>query len=62
MSAAQYRRDLERKRQAIVDTQKKVADERAKESKKRIEAAKARESASRSTSPSTIRSKLSEAE
>ena len=62
MSAAQYRRDLERKRQAIVDTQKKAADERAKESKKRLEMTKARESASRSSSMSHVRSKLNEAE
>lgn len=42
MSASQYRSQVERKRKQRVDAEKKAGEFRAKESKKRAEAAKAR--------------------
>lgn len=62
MSASQYRSQLERKRSQRVEAEKKAGDYRIKESAKRADAAKARQAAAKATSPTTARSKLSEAE
>lgn len=62
MSANQYRGDLVRKRQQRVAAEKKASEFRVKEAAKRSVATKARASASKSKSPSTISSKMREAD
>ncbi|WP_404444908.1 hypothetical protein LG315_12990 [Microbacterium marinum] len=62
MSATQYRGQLERKRKQRLDAEKKANEYRAKESKKRADAAAARQAAMKTTSQSTARSKTREAE
>lgn len=61
MSSNQYHRQLERKRKQRVEAEKKVGEYRSKESKKRAEAAEARQAAGKSTSQTTARTKLREA-
>jgi hypothetical protein len=62
MSASQYQRESERKRGQKVDAEKKAGEYRNKESKFRAEAAKLRQAAARSSSESTVRSRLRDAE
>jgi hypothetical protein len=62
MSVSMYRGQLDRKRRQRLDAEKKAGEYRSKESKKRAEAAKARQAASSTKSESTMRSKLREAE
>jgi hypothetical protein len=62
MSASQYRGQLERKRIQRLDAENKANEYRAKESKKRADAAAARQAAMKITSQSTARSKTREAE
>jgi len=57
-----YRQQLEAKRKQRVDAEKRVGELRTKESQKRTAAAKARQDAARSKSPSTISQKLRDAE
>ena len=62
MSAAQYQSQLQRKAEQRRDAENKAGRARSKESEKCDLASKARQAASRATSPSTQRSKLAEAE
>ncbi|MBG6219092.1 hypothetical protein IWX75_003583 [Arthrobacter sp. CAN_A6] len=62
MSAGQYRRDLERKRKQRAEAETKAGAARSKESQKRSDAMKARLAAGKTSSPTTMRSKLQEAE
>lgn len=62
MSADQYRGQLERKRKQRVDAEKKAGELRGKESRKRADAAKARQAAAKTKSETTAKSKLREAE
>ena len=57
-----YRGQLDRKQRQRLDAEKKVGEFRKKEAEKRTQAIRAREAAARSSTQSTIRSKLSEAE
>ncbi|MFS8104662.1 hypothetical protein LFM09_46925 [Lentzea alba] len=61
MSLSYDHRQLETKQKAQADAMKRAADLRTKESRKRIEAAKAEESAARTSSQSMARSKRQEA-
>lgn len=61
LSASQYRAQLERKRKQRIEAEKKAGENRAKESKKRADAAKARQAATKTKSDSTARSKTNEA-
>jgi hypothetical protein len=62
VSASMYRGQLDRKQHQRLDAEKKVGEFRKKEAEKRTQATRAREAAARSSTQSTIRSKLSEAE
>jgi CHAT domain len=62
MSANMYRGQLERKRRQRIDAEKKAWEFRKKEADKRKAATRAREAAGRSSSGSTIRTKLGEAD
>jgi hypothetical protein len=62
VSASMYRGQLDRKQRQRLDAEKKVGEFRKKEAEKRTQAIRAREAAARSSTQSTIRSKLSEAE
>ena len=62
VSANQYRRQLDTKRSQRVDAAKKAAAHRSKESTKRAEAARARQTSANSKADSTRHSKLREAE
>lgn len=61
MSADQVRRQLEQKRKQRTDAEKKAGEYRIKESNKRADADKARQAATKSKSPTTVKSKTSEA-
>jgi hypothetical protein len=61
MSASMYRGQLDRKQRQRLEAEKKVGEIRKKEADKRKDATRAREAAGRSSSQSTIRSKLAEA-
>lgn len=62
MSVDQYRRDVEAKAKKRREAESKAGDYRIKESKKRTEAAKARQSAAKASSEATVRSRIREAE
>lgn len=62
MSANHYREQLDRKRKQRVEAEKKAGDYRSKESMKRTEAAKARQTAAKTKSEATKKTKLREAE
>jgi hypothetical protein len=62
MSAGQYRGQLARKRKQRIEAERKAGEYRGQETKKRTEAAKARAAAAKTTSASTARVKLREAE
>lgn len=62
MSATMYRRQLEQKRQQRLAAEQKSNEFRSKESKKRTDAAKARQAASTTKSAGTQKSKLREAD
>jgi len=60
VSVNQFRSQLERKRKQRFESEKKAGEYRTKESKKRAEAAKARQSAFDTKSEATVKSKLRE--
>ncbi|YCN58174.1 hypothetical protein AB9M10_12695 [Rhodococcus erythropolis] len=62
MSAAQTRKDLDRKVKQRSDAEKKVGEYRSRESTKRAEANKARTAAMKASSQSTAKMKVSEAD
>lgn len=62
MSVSQYQREIERKRRQKIDAEKKAGEHRAKESRFRAEAAKARQAATKTKSESTVRNRLRDAE
>lgn len=62
MSAQMYLRQLDQKRKQRLAAEKKAGDYRSKESTKRAGAAKARLAAGKTSSASTARMKLSQAE
>jgi len=62
MSASQYRGQLDRKRKQRWEAEKKAGDYRTKETQKRTAAANARTAAQKSSSRTTVASKLREAE
>lgn len=62
MSVDQYRRDVEAKAKKRREAESKAGEYRIKESKKRTEAAKARQAAAKATSESSVRSRIREAE
>lgn len=61
MTSRAIRSQLEQKRKLRVDAEKRASDYRKKEAAKRSDAAKARTAASRSSSATTVKSKLNEA-
>ena len=62
MSADQYRREVEAKGRKRREAEAKAGEYRIKESKKRTEAAKARQAAAKTSNEGSIRSRLREAE